>query len=315
MQNVIDDKKVKTKKKKIAKRKGSFSDALTTLILLLPYAILFSLFIAVPVAVAIVLSLTSFNAVQTPEFVGLSNYVRLLTQDDVFLKFVLPNTLKYALIVGPIGYILSFIVAWMLAQIQHGPRTILALIMYLPSMLGGVFIAIIWKTIFSGNEAGILNSFLLDWGLINTPIQFLTSPQYLLNIVIIVALWSSMGVGFLSMISGVLNVDKSLYEAAYVDGLSSKFQEIRYITIPSMKPQMLFGAVMAIVGAFNTGTISTALSGVNPTPEYSAQLIINHIEDYGFNKYEMGYASAISVVLLLLIWAITALAGKLFKED
>ena len=225
MQNVIDDKKVKTKKKKIAKRKGSFSDALTTLILLLPYAILFSLFIAVPVAVAIVLSLTSFNAVQTPEFVGLSNYVRLLTQDDVFLKFVLPNTLKYALIVGPIGYILSFIVAWMLAKIQHGPRTILALIMYLPSMLGGVFIAIIWKTIFSGNEAGILNSFLLDWGLINTPIQFLTSPQYLLNIVIIVALWSSMGVGFLSMISGVLNVDKSLYEAAYVDGLSSKFQD------------------------------------------------------------------------------------------
>lgn len=293
----------------------SFKDALSTVLLLLPYALLFSIFIAIPVAVAIFLSMTSFNAVESPEFVGLSNYIKLFTQDDVFLKYVLPNTLKYAIIVGPGGYILSFLVAWMLAQIQALPRTILSLIMYMPSMLGGVFIAVIWKTIFSGNEAGIINSWLISWDIIDTPIQFLTSPDYLLTIVIIVALWSSMGVGFLSMIAGVLNIDPSLYEAAYVDGMKSRFQEIRYITIPSMKPQMLFGAIMAIVNAFNTGYISTALSGVNPTPEYSAQLIINHIEDYGLIRYEMGYAAAISVVLLLLVALISKLANKLFKED
>ena len=314
MQTKVINKEL-AKKNRLAKRRSNFRDLLTTIVLLLPYATLFSIFIAIPVAVAVGLSLTSFNGVSSAKFVGFNNYVTLLTQDNVFLKYVVPNTLKYALIVGPIGYILSFLVAWMLAQIQKGPRTVLALIMYLPSMLGGVFIAIIWKTIFSGNEAGILNSLLLSWGFINQPLQFLTDPKYLLNIVIIVALWSSMGVGFLSMISGVLNVDKSLYEAAYVDGLSNRFQEIRYITIPNMKPQMLFGAVMSIVGAFNTGYISTALSGVNPTPEYSAQLIVNHIEDFGFNRYEMGYASAISVVLLLFIWAITSLSGKLFKED
>ena len=182
-------------------------------------------------------------------------------------------------------------------------------------MLGGVFISVIWKTIFSGNEAGILNSFLLSWGWIDQPIQFLTDPKYLLTIVIIVALWSSMGVGFLSMIAGVLNVDPSLYEAAYVDGMKNRFQEIRYITIPQMKPQMLFGAVMAIVSAFNSGYISTALSGVNPTPEYAAQLITNHIEDYGLIRYEMGYAAAVSVVLLVIIWFITKVANKLFKED
>ncbi len=293
----------------------SFKDALSTLLLLLPYAILFSIFIAIPVAVAIFLSFTNFNAVESPGFVGLQNYIVLFTQDEVFLKYVLPNTLKYALIVGPGGYVLSFLVAWMLAQIQSVPRTILSLIMYMPSMLGGVFISVIWKTIFSGNEAGLINSYLLDWGLIEQPIQFLTDPAYLLDIVIMVALWSSMGVGFLSMIAGVLNVDPSLYEAAYVDGMKNRFQEIRYITIPQMKPQMLFGAVMAIVNAFNTGYISTALSGVNPTPEYAAQLITNHIDDYGLIRYEMGYAAAISVVLLIIIWAISKIANKLFKSE
>lgn len=292
-----------------------FKDTISIMVLLLPYALLFSIFIAIPVAAAIFLSLTSFNAVEAPHFVGLSNYIKLFTQDEVFLKYVLPNTLKYAIIVGPGGYILSFIVAWMLAQIQQVPRTILSLIMYMPSMLGGVFIAIIWKTIFNGNESGIINSWLLSLGWIDTPIQFLTSKKYLLNIVILVALWSSMGVGFLSMIAGVLNIDPTLYEAAYVDGMKSRFQEIRFITIPSMKPQMLFGAVMAIVSAFNTGYISTALAGVNPTPEYGAQLIINHIEDYGLIRYEMGYAAAISVVLLAMIWVISKVAGKLFKED
>lgn len=303
-------------KKILSSLKGkSLKETLTIALLLLPYALMFSLFIAIPVAVAFYLSLTSFNAVQTPEWAGLTNYIVLLTQDEVFLKYVLPNTFTYALIVGPGGYILSFLLAWLLAQIQNGPRTILALILYMPSMLGGVFISIIWKTLFSGNESGYINSVLLNWGLIDTPIQFLTNPDYLLNIIIIVALWGSMGVGFLSMIAGVLNVDKTLYEAAYVDGMKSRLQEIRYITIPSMKPQMLFGAVMAIVGAFNTGYIGVALSGTNPTPEYAGQLIINHIEDYGYIRYEMGYAAAISVVLLLMVWAISQVAYKLFKED
>ncbi len=303
-------------KKLIDNLKGkSLKETLTIVLLLLPYALMFSLFIAIPVAFAFYLSLTSFNAVEAPTWIGLTNFIVLFTQDDVFLKYVLPNTLKYALIVGPGGYVLSFILAWLLAQIQNGPRTVLALILYMPSMLGGVFIAIIWKTLFSGNQEGYINSILLNMGLIETPIQFLTDPAFLLNIVILVALWSSMGVGFLSMIAGVLNVDKSLYEAAYVDGMKSRFQEIRYITVPSMKPQMLFGAVMSIVGAFNTGYIGVALSGVNPTPEYAAQLIINHIEDYGYLRYEMGYAAAISVVLLLMVWAISQVAYKLFKED
>lgn len=286
----------------------------STFLLLLPYGALFTLFIMVPVILALVLSLTYFNVIELPEFNGVFNYVMLLTQDEVFLKYVLPNTVKYALIVGPGGYVLSFMVAWMLAQIQKTPRTIISLILYTPSMVGPLFITVVWRTLFSGSEAGYVNAMLLQWELIDTPIQFLTSPEYLMTIVIVISLWSSMGIGFLAMIAGILNVSTELYEAAYIDGIRNRFQEIIYITVPSMKPQMLFGAVMAIVGAFNTGWIGVALSGTNPTPQYSAQLLINHIEDYGFQRYEMGYAAAVSVVLLLMVWGFSKLAYALFGE-
>ena len=238
----------------------------------------------------------------------------LFTQDENFLKYVIPNTLKYAIIVGPGGYILAFLMAWMLSQIQATPRKIISLALYTPSMVGGVFIAVVWRTLFSGNDDGYINALLLQYDFIDEAIQFLQSPEYLLNIMIFVSLWSSMGIGFLAMLAGLLNVDKTLYEAAYVDGIKNRFQEIIYITIPQMKPQMLFGAVMAIVGAFNSGYIGVALSGANPTPQYSGQLIINHIEDYGFIRYEMGYAAAISVVLLLIIVLFSKVAYTLFGE-
>jgi len=290
------------------------SDGVYALGLLLPYGLLFSVFIAIPIAVAIYLSFTYFDLVQAPVFAGLYNYVTLLTQDTVFFKNVLPNTIKFALIVGPGGYVISFLMAWMLAQIQPAPRTVLALLLYMPSLAGGVFIGVLWRTIFSGNQSGYINAILLNWNIIQTPIQFLQSPRFLLNIMILVSLWSAMGIGFLAMLAGILNINEELYEAAYIDGLRNRFQEIIYITIPSMKPQMLFGAVMAIVGAFNNGAIGVALSGANPTPQYSGQLITNHIDDYGFLRYEMGYAAAVSVALLCMVWVFSKLAYTFFGE-
>lgn len=284
-------------------------------LMLLPYIILFSTFILVPVLIAMGLSFTYFDVINAPTFTGLLNYITLFTQDEVFLKYVLPNTFLYALIVGPGGYVISFLLAWMLAQIQPIPRTILALCIYTPSMLGAVFIGVIWKTIFSGDQSGYINSILLRLGLIDTPIQFLLTSDYFMLIMIIVSLWSAMGIGFLSMISGILNIDQELYEAAYVDGIRNRFQEIVYITVPSMKPQMFFGAVMAIVNAFNMGWIGVTLSGANPTPNYSGQLITNHIDDYGFLRYEMGYAAAVSVVLLLVVYAFNRVAGRLFGDN
>ena len=290
------------------------SDGLYALGLLLPYGLLFSIFIAIPIAVAIYLSFTYFDLVRAPTFAGLYNYVTLLTQDTVFFKNVLPNTIQFALIVGPGGYVISFLMAWMLAQIQKTPRTVLALLLYMPSLAGGVFIGVLWRTIFSGNQSGYINAVLLRWNMIQTPVQFLQSPEFLMKIMILVSLWSAMGIGFLAMLAGILNINEELYEAAYIDGLKNRFQEIIYITIPSMKPQMLFGAVMAIVGAFNNGAIGVALSGANPTPQYSGQLITNHIDDYGFLRYEMGYAAAVSVALLCIVWVFSKLAYTFFGE-
>lgn len=292
-------------------------DNLSTLLLLLPYILLFSVFIIIPVLVSGALSFTYFNLIELPKFAdlfGFYNYVILVTQDENFLRYVIPNTIKYSILVGPGGYILAFFMAWMLSQIQPGPRKWISLAMYTPSMVGGVFITVVWRTMFSGDTSGYINSILLENELIDEAIQFLTDPAYLLNIVIFVALWSSMGIGFLAMLAGLLNVDKTLYEAALVDGIKNRFQEIIYITIPQMKPQMLFGAVMAIVGAFNSGYIGVALSGSNPTPQYSAQLIINHMEDFGFIRYEMGYAAAISVVLLFIVYLFSRVAYSLFGE-
>lgn len=302
------------KDKKRRKNAFSRSEGLKGGLLLFPYGLVFSMFILIPVLIAVGLSFTYFDVINKPTFTGLLNYITLFTQDTVFMKKVIPNTFLYALIVGPGGYVLSFLLAWMLAQIQPLPRTIFALAIYTPSMLGQVFIGVVWKSIFSGDQRGIINNILMELDVIDQPIQFLLTKDYFMEIMIFVSLWSAMGIGFLAMISGILNINEELYEAAYVDGMKNRFQEIIYITIPSMKPQMLFGAVMAIVNAFNMGWIGVTLSGANPTPEYSGQLITNHIDDYGFIRYEMGYAAAVSVVLLIIVYLFNRVAHRFFGE-
>ncbi len=284
-------------------------------IFLAPYILLFTTFIIVPVVMAVSLAFTNFNAIQSPDFAGFTNFVNLFTQDLIFLQYVLPNSILFALIVGPGGYLLAFFIAWSLAQIPKKPRTVLALLMYSPSMTAGVTIAVVWRIIFLGNSQGIINAFLMGLGIITEPVNFFLNAQYIMPIIIVVTLWSSMGVGFLAMLAGVLNVNGELYEAAAIDGVSNRLQEVFYITVPSMKPQMLFGAVMSVVNAFQAGAVGVALTGGNPTPGYAGQLMVNHIEDYGFIRYEMGYASAISVVLLVVIYAFSSVSRKLFKED
>ncbi|MCL2406175.1 MAG: sugar ABC transporter permease [Defluviitaleaceae bacterium] len=302
---------IKPRKKKMRR---SLYEEMSAYLLMLPYALLFTLFIAAPVAIAIGLSFTFYDIIQVPNYVGFLNYIILMTQDEIFLRYVLPNTFTFALMIGPGGFVLSFLIAWMLAQIQRIPRTLIALAMYAPSMAGGVFVAIVWRTVFSGNERGFINAALINWGFIVEPIQFLQDPTYLLPLMIFVTLWSSMGVGFLAILAGVLNYDPEIYEAAQLDGINNRFQEIVYITVPTMKPQMLFGAVMAIVNAFQMGQVGVLLSGSNPTPQYAGQLIFNHIEDFALMRFELGYAAAISVVLLIMVWGLSKVAYAMFSE-
>nr|WP_170318311.1 sugar ABC transporter permease [Paenibacillus thalictri] len=284
----------------------------TSYLFIAPFMICFILFILVPVCAAIVLSFTYFNAIEPPRFIGWKNFQYLISQDLLFLKYALPNTFKFAVIVGPGGYVAAFVLAWLICQLPGKLRKWLALAMYTPSLTMGIAMSIVWLPMLSGDRIGYLNSVLLGMGIIDQPILWVTDKAYLMNSMIAVSLWSSMGVGFLAMLAGILGVNPELYEAGRIDGMSSRLQEIWYVTIPSMKPQMLFGAVMAIVSTFKAGAIGVELSGTNPTPQYAGHLIINHIDDYGFVRFEMGYAAAVSVFLLVLMYMSNRLCWGLF---
>ena len=285
--------------------------------LIAPFMICFCIFIVGPVLAATVLAFTSYDSIQPPVFTGLDNFVKMLTKDVVLMKYVIPNTLVFAVVVGPIGYALQFGLAWM---INKAPRTLkkpYIMAIYAPSIAGGVLISVVWQVFFSSDRLGYLNDFLLNMGLINTPVAWTQDKNWLLPIMMIVTLWSSMGVGFLSLFAGMQNVDEQLYEAGKIDGITSPLLELFYITIPSMKPQMLFSAVMAIVNALKSGSIGVQLSGQNPTPNYAGQLIQSHIEDYAFSRFELGYATALSFMLLVVTYILSQVCFKFLgtKED
>ncbi|MBQ9307739.1 MAG: sugar ABC transporter permease [Clostridia bacterium] len=264
---------------------------------LLPYALLFCTFFILPILTSIYYSFTYYNILEPAKFIGFQNYVNLFLQDEVFLTAV-KNTLVIAVITGPIGYILSFLFAWFINELPKWLRTLAVVVFYAPSIAGNAFY--IFSIIFRGDAYGYLNSILLQFGLIDAPILWLTDPNYMLKVIIIVILWMSMGTGFLSFVAGLQGVDRSMYEAGYVDGIRNRWQELYYITLPSMKPMLLFGAVMSITSAFNVCDVPRALAGY-PSTDYAARTIVTHLFDYGFSRFEMGYASAIATTLFLLM--------------
>lgn len=264
---------------------------------LLPYALLFLTFFILPIATSIYYSFTYYNILEPPRFIGFQNYINLILQDEVFLTAV-RNTFVIAVITGPIGYILSFLFAWFINELPRWLRTVAVVVFYAPSIASNAFF--IFSIIFQGDAYGYLNSFLLQFGLIDAPILWLLDPKYILPVIIVVSLWMSMGAGFLSFVAGLKGVDHALYEAGYVDGIRNRWQELYFITLPQMKPMLLFGAVMAITSAFNVCDVPRALAGY-PSTDYAARTIVTHLFDYGFSRFEMGYASAIATVLFLVM--------------
>ncbi|MBR3740360.1 MAG: sugar ABC transporter permease [Clostridia bacterium] len=264
---------------------------------LLPYTVLFFTFFILPICTSIYYSFTYYNILEAPRFIGFQNYINLVLQDEVFLTAV-RNTFVIAVITGPIGYILSFLFAWFINELPRWLRTIAVVVFYAPSIAGGAYT--VFSIIFRGDAYGWLNAILLQFGLVDAPLLFLLDPRYIMTVIIIVTLWMSMGAGFLSFVAGLQGVDRSLYEAGYVDGIRNRWQELYFITLPSMKPMLLFGAVMSITSAFNVSDVPRALAGY-PSTDYAARTIVTHLFDYGFSRFEMGYASAIATVLFLVM--------------
>ncbi|MBP3746186.1 MAG: sugar ABC transporter permease [Ruminococcus sp.] len=278
-------------------------------LMLAPFMIFFTIFTIVPVVMSLPMGFTDFNMVQPPKYVGLSNYTTLFLSDKVFVKSI-RVTLIFALFTGPISYVLCFMLAWMINELPQKLKTFFTLVFYIPSMAN---VYTVWQLIFSGDMNGYLNSFLLDLGLINAPVQWLTDGRYVLGVTIVVQLWISLGAGFLALRAGFQNIDPELYEAGAVEGIRTRWQELIYIVIPSMGPQMMFAAVMQIVSSFTAGTVAQNLVGF-PSTDYKAHTIMTHAYDYGWVRYEMGYASAICMILFVAMFLCNKLISRLLSK-
>ena len=292
-------------------KKSMFSGSRWQLyVLLAPFLTIFSLMIVLPVLASMVLSFFNFDMVYAPTFAGLDNYIRMFLHDDIF-PIVLKNTILLAILTGPAGFLLSFVLAWFINEFGRGPRTLFSFMLYAPSLAGhAVYIC---QILFSSDSYGYINSFLLSTGLTTEPIAWLSNGSYIVPIVVAVQLWSSLGISFLSNLSGLQNINTELYEAGAIDGIRNRWQELWYITLPGMKHMLLFSAVMQIASAFSISNVITQLAGY-PTVGYAADTIVSYLHDVGTVKYEMGYASALSVILFLLMLGTRWITNKLINK-
>ena len=275
-----------------------------------PFMIIFTCFTILPVVLSAVLSLTNFNLLQIPDFVGADNYIRLFLDDDIFI-IACQNTLIFAAIVGPVSYIMSFLVAWFINELSPKIRAVVTLIFYAPSISGNAYL--IWKTLFSSDRYGWANAMLLEMGAIDTEIAFFEDADYVMPLCIIVALWTSLGTSFLAFIAGLQGIDKAQFEAGAVDGVRNRWQELYYITLPNMKDQLMFGAIMAITGSFGFGAVVDALCGF-PSVDYAAHTIVHHLNDYGGSRFETGSASAIAVILFVVMVGANSIVKKVISK-
>ena len=294
------------------KMKRNIRNTITGYLFLAPFLILFTIFTMVSVGVAMGMSLTNYNMIQKPRFVGFSNYQFLILEDDVFIT-ALKNTLLFALLTGPLGYFASFFMAWIITLLKKG-RGFFALAFYAPSLTCGIAMSTIWLIIFAGDRYGYLNNLLLKIGLIVEPILWTKDASYLKWVIVLISVWMSMGTGFLVFLAGLQNIDPSLYDAAKVDGMRNKIQELRYITLPMMKPQLLFGAVTSVVNSFAIFDVATSVAGM-PSPDYAAHTIVAHLYDYAFIRLNMGYASAVAMVLFLITFVLGRVCFYIFRSE
>ena len=278
-------------------------------VMLAPFLILFIIFTILPIISSIVLSFTSYDMLSVPEFTGIDNYRRMFLDDDVF-PIVLKNTLVFAILSGPAGFLLSFLLAWFVNEFNPKVRTLLSFMFYAPSLVGNAYF--IWKVAFSGDSYGYINSLLLSIGIITEPVVWLREPSYLMPIIILVQLWQSMGISFLANISGLQNVSRDLYEAGTIDGIRNRWQELRYITLPSMQHMLLFSAVMQSQASFSLSAVAIELAGY-PSASHAVDTIVSHMTDVATVRYELGYASSIAVILFVLMALTRLLIGKILQ--
>ena len=305
----VKEKNSPLKSRRKVAAEGSFREQLPMFVMISPFILFFFVFTIIPIVSSIILSFTSYDMISSPAFVSIDNYKRLITNDTTF-SITVKNTFIFAVVSGPLGFLLAFMLAWLVNEFTPRIRALLSFMFYAPSLVGNAYF--IWQVAFSGDSYGYINSLLLSFGIITEPVVWLKNATYLMPIIIIVQLWQSMGVSFLANISGLQNVSRDMYEAGAIDGIRNRWQELRYITLPSMSNMLLFSAVMQIQSSFSVSAIAITLAGY-PSKSNAVDTIVSLMQDMATVRYELGYASAIAVVLFIMMVTTRLLVGKILS--
>jgi multiple sugar transport system permease protein len=276
-------------------------------------AILFFIFQLAPVFISFFWSFTQYDVVHAPKFVGLANYRNILFNDPLFWKAI-RNTILYVIGVVPIGVCLSLILAVAIDQ-KIKFKNFFKSIFFLPTITAIVAVSVIWKWLYAGEKYGLFNYILLKLGF--QPIDWLASPTWTLPSIIIMSIWAGIGYNMILFLAGLQSIPDVMYEAAEIDG-AGFWTKFFNVTIPLLKPTIVFVSIMSFIFSFQVFEqvyIMTGGQGGIGGVLNSALTIVAYLYDMGFQKFQMGYASALAYIIFLLIFVLTMVNNRLMRSN
>lgn len=300
----------------IHKRKRGFWEELNrqklSFLFISPALILFLVFVIIPIFTSLYWSFTEYNVLQPPRWVGWQNYQEILFQDTRFWKAI-ANTVLYVVVVVPVGIVISLALALAIDQ-DIKMRNFFRTIFFIPAVTSVIAISVIWKWLFAGEKYGLINHFLIQIGL--QPINWLVSPAWLLPAIMIMSVWAGAGYNMILFLAGLQTIPTSFYEAAEIDGAST-WNKFWYITLPLLRPTMLFVGIMSVIASFQVFDqvyIMTGGQGGLGGVLDSALTVVAYLYDTGFQKFKMGYASALAYLVFACVFIVTLIQFKLVKN-
>ena len=282
------------------------------LFIALPFT-LFFIFQLAPLFISFFLSFTRYDVVHAPKFVGLANYKNIIFNDPLFWK-ALGNTCLYVVGVVPIGITVALLLAVAIDQ-KIKFKNFFKSIFFLPTVTAIVAVSVIWKWLYAGEKYGLLNFFLLKLGI--QPIDWLASPTWTLPSIIIMSIWAGMGYSMMLFLTGLQTIPHVIYEAAEIDG-AGFWEKFFYVTLPLLKPTIVFVTMMSFIFSFQVFEqvyIMTGGQGGIGGVLNSGLTIVAYLYDKGFQKFQMGYASALAYIIFSIIFVLTMLNKRLMKSN
>jgi putative chitobiose transport system permease protein len=260
---------------------------------LLPALVLLAVFVFYPIGAVVYYSLTDYDIVRPPVWTGLDNFVALLEDETFHLALV--HSLVY-LLVTPILIALSIGLAIIVNRKLRGIHVYRALY-FVPAVSGSIAIGLAWRWLF--DRSGFINSVLLSWGAIDEPVQWLATPALVLPIAMMLTIWAGIGYYAVIFLAGLQNVSEDLYDAARIDGCND-LQKHRYVSIPALRPQIVFVGVISSLAALKVFDEIYVLTNRTGGILDSGVTMVFYLWEQAFERQNAGYASAIAIVLLVI---------------